>query len=210
MGEVLPNSLLNEIHHNRMHKSIWITLSIIPFFLFSYASAQQKQTKSENAEFYGSRGLAYLEKRQYEKAISDFNKALKLNPADADAYHNRGRAYGEQSQYDLAISDYTNALRINPRHGDAYFNRGLAYHAKGQYDRAISDYTNALGINPRDAGTYYARGYTYYCKKEYEKSWMDIEEAQRLGYSIHPKFIDDLLGASGKQGRRRSNTLSSS
>ncbi len=191
------------------HKSVWIILPVIFFFLFSYASAQQKQTKSENAGFYESRGLAYLEKRQYDKAISDFNKALKMSPANANAYHNRGKAYGEQGQYDLAISDYTNALGINPRHGDAYFNRGLAYHAKSQYDRAISDYTNALEINPRDAGTYYARGFTYYCKKEYEKSWMDVEKARSLGYSIHPKFIDDLLGASGIQGRRRSKTPSS-
>lgn len=194
---------------NCVYKSNWIVLPIILFFSFSYASAQQKQIKSKNAEFYESRGLAYLEKRQYDKAILDFNKALKMNPADAYAYHNRGRAYGEQGQYDLAISDYTEALEMNPRYGDAYFHRGLAYHAKGQYDRAISDYTKALEINPGDAGTYYARGFTYYFKKEYEKSWSDVKKAQSLGYSIHPKFLEDLLDASGTQDRRKSKTLSS-
>ena len=110
---------------------------------------------------------------------------------------------------DVPISDYTEALEINPRYGDAYFNRGLAYHAKGQYDQAISDYTKALEINPEDAGTYYARGFTYYFKKEYEKSWVDVKKAQSLGYSIHPKFLEDLLDASGTQGRRKSKTLSS-
>ncbi len=195
---------------DRVYKSICVILPIILFFFFSYASAQQKQIKLENAEFYASRGLAYLEKRQYDKAILDFNKVLKMNPADANAYHNRGRAHGERGQYDLAISDYTNALKINPRYADAYFNRGLAYHAKGQYDQAISDYTNALKINPGDAGTYYARGFTYYCEKEYEKSWVDVKKAQSLGYPIHPKFLDDLLNASETQGRRKSKTRSSS
>ena len=74
---------------------------------------------------------------------------------------------------------------------------------------AISDYTKALEINPGDAGTYYARGFTYYFKKEYEKSWVDVKKAQSLGYSIHPKFLEDLLDASGTQDRRKSKTLSS-
>jgi len=192
-----------------VYKSIWIILPIVLFFLFSYASAQQKQIRSKNAEFYESQGLAYLEKRQYDKAILDFNKALKMNPADAYAYQNRGRAYGEQGQYDLAISDYTKALEINPTYGDAYFNRGLIYHAKGQYDLAIADYTKALEINPRGAGIYYARGFIYYCKKKYEKSWADVKKAESLGYPIHPKFLND-LSMFLEQGQRKSKTRSSS
>jgi tetratricopeptide (TPR) repeat protein len=203
------NLLESATMRNCVYKPIWIILPII-FFSFSYASAQQKQITSKKAEFYESLGHAYLEKRQYAKAILFFNKALKMNPADAYGYHDRGRAYGEQGQYDVAISDYTKALEIDPGYADAYFNRGLAYHAKGQYDQAIFDYTRALEIDPADAGTYYARGFTYYFKKEYEKSWADVKKAQSLGYSIHPKFLDDLLNASGKQRQTRSKMLSPS
>ena len=201
--------LKNVTMKNSVYKPMWIILPIAFFLSFSYASAQQEQIKSQKAEFYESRGHAYLEKRQYAKAILDFNKALQMNPADAYAYRNRGRAYAEQGQYDLAISDYNKALEINPRYGDAYMNRGLVYHAKGLYDQAISDYTKALEIDPGDAGTYYARGFSYYFKKKYEKSWADVKKAQSLGYPIHPKFLDDLLNASEKQGRTKSETLSS-
>ncbi len=193
----------------RANKSVWVVLPIVLLVWLSYASAQPKQIKSNNAELYETRGHTYLQKRQYAKAILEFNKALKTNPRDADAYYHRGRAYGEQGQYDLAISDYTKALQLNPRYGDAYFNRGLAHHSKNQYDQAISDYTKALEINPADAGMYYARGFTYYFKKEYDKSWTDIKKAQSLGYSIHPKFLDDLLNASGAQSQTRSKALSS-
>lgn len=180
------------------YKTIWILLPIVLFFLSSSGLAQPNQMKLESAEFYKSRGLANLEKRQYDKAILDFNKALKINPNDPYAHYDRGRTYAEQGQYDLAISDYTKTLEIYPRFGDAYLYRGLAHHAKGQYGQAISDFTKALETNPEDAGTYYARGVTYYIKKEYEKSWMDIKKAQSLGYSIHPKFLDDLLNASAR------------
>ena len=113
-----------------LYKSIWIVLPIVLFLLFSNAFAQQERIRSKNSEFYESRGLAYLEKHQYGKAISDFNKALKMNPGDASAYCNRGRAYGEQGQNDLAISNYTKALEINPGDAVTYYARGFSYYFK--------------------------------------------------------------------------------
>ena len=190
-------------------KSIWIILPIVFFSLLSYASAKQKQTKSMIAEFYESEGSAYLEKRQYDKAIFNFNRAIEMNTADASAYYNRGRAYGEQGQYDQAISDYSKALEINRMYGDTYFYRGLAYHAKGQYNQAISDYTKALEINPGDGGTYYARGFTYYFRGEYLKSLVDIKKAESLGYPIHPRILNDLVSDFATQDRKKNKTLSS-
>jgi len=38
---------------------------------------------------------------------------------------------------------------------------------------------------------------------------MDVKKAQSLGYSIHPRFLDDLVNASGIQGRAKSKTLPS-
>jgi tetratricopeptide (TPR) repeat protein len=104
----------------------------------------------------------------------------------------------------LLSNAFARQEQIKSENAESYLNRGLADHAKGQYDQAISDYTKALEISPGDAGTYYARRFTYYFKKEYEKSLVDVKKAQSLGYPIHPKFLDDLLDASGKPGRRKS------
>ena len=40
-----------------------------------------------------------------ERAIADFDTAIKLNPKDADVYTNRGLAYFDKGQYDRAIAD---------------------------------------------------------------------------------------------------------
>ena len=71
-----------------------------------------------------------LTKSQYDKAISDYTKAIEINPRFAEAYYNRGLAYGKKGQYDKAISDYTKAIEINPRFAEAYNNRGDAYGRK--------------------------------------------------------------------------------
>ena len=46
-----------------------------------------------DAMAYYDRGNAYLNKGQYNKAISDYNRAIEINPGDATAYFNRGSAY---------------------------------------------------------------------------------------------------------------------
>lgn len=144
-------------------------------------------------------GQAHMEKGLYDRAISDFNKAIEIDPKHAMAYNNRGNAYNAKGLYDLAISDFDKALEINPRYATAYNNRGYAYNAKGLYDLAISDFNKALEINPRYADAYNNRGHAYYNKQEHDKTWEDVHNTQGLGYQVHPESLKCLREASGRE-----------
>ena len=111
--------------------------------------------------FLSNVGNDYAKKGQYDRAISDFNKALEINPRDGEAYSNRGIAYARKGQYAQAISDLNKALKINPRDAKAYNNRGIAYKKKDQYGQAISDFNKALEINPRYPEAYFNKALTY-------------------------------------------------
>ena len=80
-----------------MKKQAGIVLVLIFPFLFSCAAPRI------NAEAYNNRGVAYAAKGQYDQAISDYNKALEMNPRFAKAYYNRGLAYWRKGQPDQAI-----------------------------------------------------------------------------------------------------------
>jgi tetratricopeptide (TPR) repeat protein len=106
------------------------------FLIFAIlAGCTTTQEIKEDSETYYNRGLAYVVKGQFDKAIPDFNKAIDINPRYAEAYADRGVVYIIKGQYDKAIADYNKAIEINPKDVLAYNNRALAYKVKGQYHR---------------------------------------------------------------------------
>ena len=103
-------------------KTTFFVYLLIIFHIEGCAKVQQP--KSEDAKIYNDRGIAHVKKGLYERAFSNFNKALEINPGYGEAYYNRGRAYQLNLQYDKAISDFNRTIKITPRHSDAYKYRG--------------------------------------------------------------------------------------
>ncbi len=61
-------------------------------------------------------GLAYDAKNNHDRAIADFNEAIRLNPKYTFAFNNRGNAYDAKNDHDRAIADYTEAIRLDPKY----------------------------------------------------------------------------------------------
>jgi tetratricopeptide (TPR) repeat protein len=63
--------------------------------------------------------------KNYTGAISDFDKAIEINPKFAKAYYHRGIVKGYYNDYQGAILDFTTALEINPAYEQALAKREL-------------------------------------------------------------------------------------
>ncbi len=98
-----------------MKRTFWLLTAMVLLLAAGYGT---KQTDLNDAEAYNNRGTAYARKDQYDKAISDHNKALEINPRDAGAYNNRGIAYMLKGKYDKAWEDVHKAqdlgIKIHP------------------------------------------------------------------------------------------------
>jgi len=62
------------------------------------------------AEAFNKRGIDFYKKKNYDKAIQDFTRAIEKNSGFAEAYINRGVVYNKKGEYGRAISDYNMAL----------------------------------------------------------------------------------------------------
>ena len=134
------------------------------------------------AESYNWRGLiAGKEDLDYERAIKNFDQAIRLDPGYAIAYGNRGIAYSKLGNYKKAIDDYNQAIKLYPNYAKAYFNRGFTYSKLDNDQQALSDYTMAIQLNPEDANTYVLRGVIYSDLGQIEKACEDQKKACELG-----------------------------
>ena len=101
----------------------------------------------KKSEDYYNRGVARLEKGETDRAISDFTKAIKMNPRFGMAYYYRAMAYSRKKEYDQVIADYTRAIEIDPqRFAVAYAERALIYYVKKEYDKAWEDVHKAESL----------------------------------------------------------------
>src|SRR5262249_61952412 len=91
---------------------------------------------------------AYARKGDYDRAIENYDEALRLNPKHTNALYNQGNAYRHKGDYDRAIENYDEAIELNPKHVDAFSNRGLVRFYQGQFAAAVPDFFRAVKLTP--------------------------------------------------------------
>jgi len=94
------------------------------------------------------RGRAAYDQKDYDRAITEFTEAIRLNSNYELAYYFRAEAYIMKDDYDRALADFNQTVRLSPNDVDNYSERGYVYILKSDYDRAIADFNQALKLDP--------------------------------------------------------------
>ena len=94
-------------------------------------------------------GASNLNTGKPEKALEDFNRAIKIDPTKAAGYLGRANTLNIMGRYEQCLEDYNKALDINPKLANAYVNRASAYSHLGEYQKAIADYERGLELDPK-------------------------------------------------------------
>jgi Flp pilus assembly protein TadD len=145
-----------------------------------------KNGNPADAESYSERGSEYLANREWDKAIADFNEAIRLDPEGSSGYYSRGLCYEAKGDYDRAIEDFNEAIRRSPDNPSDYESRGETYLKKGDYDKAIEDFNEAIRKRkeffPDDPQheAYTLRGIAYAAKGDFGDANADWETVLQM------------------------------
>lgn len=95
-------------------------------------------------------GIVYGTREHYVRAVSDYSRALAINPRSAETYLERGIIlWRELGQAGQAIKDFTVALNLRPAWPVPLFFRALAHQETSDYAAAIHDLSSYLESGDR-------------------------------------------------------------
>lgn len=90
-------------------------------------------------------------KGELDAALTNYNKAVELNPENFTVYINRGLTFFKKKDYKSAIADYDKAIEINSGEVIAFSNRANAYEKIGDTEKAVEDYKKILELDKGNA-----------------------------------------------------------
>ena len=161
--------------------------------------------KNSPEEEHVKQGEAHNQEGNREAAISEFKKALIINPDSAPAHCNLGDTYYLQGgKLDEAIAEYKAAINIDPNYGFLRHNFGVAYQDQGKLDEAIAEYKAAIKIRPNHVPGHYGLAQAYSLKNERGRAIESLQRAITLDKGLIEKAkthkaFDNIRGSSGFQ-----------
>ena len=117
----------------------------------------------------------------YEKALADFNEALRRDSSLAFAHACRGDLYRSQGQLDKALADLSEAIRLDSTGDLSYYaTRASVYADLGKHAHAVADYSAILDRDPNQTEVRWERSEVYRKLRKFDKALADCQKLNLL------------------------------
>ena len=163
-----------------------------PLLLFACLNALSQGKITEGKEFctqalsidpqladaYKMRGYGYLLERRFERARTDFQAAVRLEPQDADSLAGYGQSLSGMGLFREAIVQLEKAVALSPAKAP-YWN-GLCWARAGtgnNLKRALADCNRALALQPGAVAAFTSRGTTRLRLRQFSAAIADYDAA---------------------------------
>jgi tetratricopeptide (TPR) repeat protein len=188
-------------------KAAQLRLSNQPKKALEILMAQEKKA-AHHAGYFSERGRVYLDLEQTDKATTDLNKAIQLNPNLFDAWDRRAYCFVVKKDWPRAIEDYTKAIKINPTSLKTYMNRATAYRESGKHKLAQDDidkYNKLLDKSTKASDHEAYNRVKYMEKNDGVKTAIDFLKGEILSHGTFSNYMQ--LGRLYRQTKQNAKAL---
>jgi tetratricopeptide (TPR) repeat protein len=140
------------------------------------------------ANTHAWRAQGWKQKAQLDRAIADYDQAVRLAPADADMLIGRGYVRLARNDNERARDDLDAALQRDPKKVRAWLGHGTAELGLGRFDRAVADLTEAIRLDPTLSDAWNNRGYALLRSGQPERALADFEKTIALKPDAAPPY----------------------
>jgi tetratricopeptide (TPR) repeat protein len=116
----------------------------------------------------------------FDKALADYDEAIRLNPSDALGFMLRAQLLQCRGDVEKALADLNEALRRCPTDPQILVNRGGAWLAKGHWQNAMADFDRAVRLGDSSGAALSNRAAIWMLGHNYTQAIADYTEAIKL------------------------------
>jgi tetratricopeptide (TPR) repeat protein len=144
------------------------------------AWAADKSPDRAQATALNNLGVAYMNQQRMDKAVEEFDLALKADPGLTAAELNKGIALLNLQKLPEAEKALNAAAVAEPDNPRVWYNLGLLRRSQGNSAAAIEAFQRVLKLDPNDPDTHYFLGTLYSQQQQYDKAIAEFETVLRL------------------------------
>lgn len=133
------------------------------------------------AKSYYTEAISAANKKQFNRSLDLFGKAISMAPGFREALFQRSRVYYNAfGMVDTALEDLATVLDITPQFHRAHYLRGKIYSDQRRYDKAVIEFTVAISLSPRFADAYKDKGHILITEGLYREAIKEYSSAIKI------------------------------
>lgn len=144
-----------------------------------------------------------LEKGNYQKAIDEYDLALKSNAKNPRTWAGRALAWAYLEKYPQSIKDYNRSIHLDAKNAGVMYGRGAVYVRMSEHKKAIKDFDRALRMNPKMPDGLYSRAGEYDALRKYDKAIADYDETIKVDPNYFGAYYDRALTFSNMRENKK-------
>jgi tetratricopeptide (TPR) repeat protein len=173
----------------RRNKKVFETTAVLREILQpshrKYDSTEDFPGRSDlDAESYYSQGMECEIRGDSNGALTNYDRAIEIDPDFGDAYGRRAYLEQSDSNLDATLADYNKAINLGSATASDYANRGMVEQRKGDLAAALADYNKAIELQPDLAEVYACRGSLEQRRNEFDAAIEDYRKALELKVAL--------------------------
>jgi Flp pilus assembly protein TadD len=115
-----------------------------------------------------------------EEAITEYERALAIQPKSADLHNNLGLILKEKGKYEEAAAHFLDAANLRRNHFDSRYNLAETFFQQSRFHEAVPWYQDALRIRPDDLDAHNRLGISLAKLGKIDEAIVHFQEMLRL------------------------------
>lgn len=134
------------------------------------------------ADDYINRGYDFFYKNKFEKALRNYEEAIKIEPDNFNAWVGKGLALDKLSRFKEELKASEKCIELKPNESFPWSNKGSSLIDLKRYEEALEPIKKSLEIMPLNPHAWSNKGKALFGLKRYDESLEAFQEALKLNF----------------------------